>query len=174
MPPFVCVFFSLGIHRHYGTRQKILDCLNISFFGVLNSSGDGFSITPSAANLKTRYFGMYGSDLLNIIRERAEVAKEYNEDALKCLLERISLVALQQRQLEARPNLQFYASLPEIKLELKVKQENHGRVQQEMEFINHMEMLQNNILPPRPIETFASQRDPLLRLVISKISASMI
>jgi hypothetical protein len=49
----------MGVQRLYGTRQIFLDSLNIFFFGVLNSSGDGFSITPSAAYLKTRYSDIY-------------------------------------------------------------------------------------------------------------------
>ena len=44
--------------------SKKLDSLNIFFFGVLNSSGDGFSITPSAANLKTRYSDIYSIYIL--------------------------------------------------------------------------------------------------------------
>ena len=49
----------MGVQRLYGTLQKKIDSLNIFFFGVLNSSGDGFSITPSAAYLKTRYSDIY-------------------------------------------------------------------------------------------------------------------
>ena len=51
----------MGVQRLYGTRQKKLDSLDVSFFGVLNSSGVGFSITPSAANLKTRYSDIYST-----------------------------------------------------------------------------------------------------------------
>ena len=52
----------MGVQRLYGTRQIFLDSLNIFFFGVLNSSGVGFSITPSAANLKTRYSDIYSRE----------------------------------------------------------------------------------------------------------------
>jgi hypothetical protein len=48
--------FLLWGYNGFTVPVKKIDSLNIFFFGVLNSSGDGFSITPSAANLKTRYY----------------------------------------------------------------------------------------------------------------------
>ena len=63
----------MGVQRLYGTRQNFLDSLNIFFFGVLNSSGVGFSITPSAANLKTRYSDIYSISIRLLIMRSANI-----------------------------------------------------------------------------------------------------
>ena len=53
--------FLLWGYNGFTVPVKKIDSLNIYFFGALNSSGDGFSITPSAANLKTRYSDIHSN-----------------------------------------------------------------------------------------------------------------